>query len=1104
MLHGDEKKKNSPVIKWILYLFFIGVSWHMYAEISPDVLNQYKFKLENWTVERGLPHNAVLTILQSGDGYLWLGTLNGLARFDGERYVIFNAYNTKALKNDTVRALLEDRKGNLWIGTDGGLVKFHAGQFTYYTLPEIKSYSVFSLLEDSKKRLWIGTNGEGIFCKDGENITRYGTAEGLSDPFVRSLFEDQEKRIMASTDGGLNVIEDGKIRVFTREHGLLSNVIGSICQDRDQSLLIATQEGVNRYKDGKFTVFPLPREYAGKAITAFFKDRQDTLWFGVGGSGLLRFKDGKFTAIAAGEEHLKNLIYTIFEDNENSIWIGAADGGLNMLRSFKFVTISGSEGLSHDSVFSLFEDHERTLWVGTYEGLNQWKNGQNRILTVKDGLSHNAITALYEDQHKNLWIGTMGGGLNRFSNNEFTVFTQQKNGLTHDKVWSIHEDNQGDLWIGTSEGLNKFKNGRFTTYTTRDGLSHNFIRFIVPDNKNNLWIGTYGDGLNLYKNGKFRVFNTEHGLSNDMVLFIHIDDENVLWIATVKGLNRFKNNVFTSYSQEDGLFSESVRHILEDDDNRLWLGSSAGIFWVDKKELNDFALGEIDKINSHFYNRKDGMKSTTCFGGCQPPAIKTRDGRLWFSTLKGVTMVNPGQLTFNENPPRIVIETLIVDGEKIDTNRVVKSDPVVLSPGKKRFEFHYTALSFMNPQKARFKYKLEGYDKEWINAESQRNTIYTGLPAGDYCFRVTACNEDGFWNEDGTSLEFHLKPFFYKTTLFYILLISSIILVTYFGFRFRVRQLRARAKELKIQVELRTRDLQIAHDEIKESKQIIEEKNQHILDSIQYASKIQTAILSINDQMEKVLTDHFVIFRPRDIVSGDFFWFTHFEDKYFIAVADCTGHGVPGALLSMIGIMELNDFVNKKHIFDPALILHHLHLDFRRILQQERASTDTLDGMDVALCLMDMKKNKLTFAGAKRPLLMVTEKENQPDIEESIPGPEGEKRHKSISDEKYQLSLIKGDRKPIGGHQKEHSRIFKNFDFKINPNSYIYLLSDGLVDQVNHKEEKFGYRRLQSLLLSHSALTMAEQKKALIEEIKNFQGGEEQRDDITLVGIKLL
>jgi serine phosphatase RsbU (regulator of sigma subunit) len=364
---------------------------------------------------------------------------------------------------------------------------------------------------------------------------------------------------------------------------------------------------------------------------------------------------------------------------------------------------------------------------------------------------------------------------------------------------------------------------------------------------------------------------------------------------------------------------------------------------------------------------------------------------------------------------------------------------------------------------------LEGYDRDWIDVGNRRNKEYTNLPPGDYTFKVIACNSDGFWNPGGVSFSFYKKPHFYQTTWFYILTALFAIFAVFTGYRFRMRQLIAREKILSRLVGERTLELEM-------SRQIIEEKNRNILAGIEYAGTIQQAMLPLNEKMAKVLADYFVIFEPKAIVSGDFYWFHPMGDRYFIAAVDCTGHGVPGALLSMIGKILLDEILHEKQVTDPAALLAQLHFGVRTELKQEEKESKNRDGMDAALCMVDLKEGKLTFAGAKRPLYYVTGS---------------------------QLREIKGDSKSIGGPQKEEKRSFTNHNIDIHPDTVIYLTTDGFADQGDPGNRKFGTRRLKTFLETHAHMDMARQKELLLLELKKHRGTEEQRDDITVIGIKL-
>jgi serine phosphatase RsbU (regulator of sigma subunit) len=557
----------------------------------------------------------------------------------------------------------------------------------------------------------------------------------------------------------------------------------------------------------------------------------------------------------------------------------------------------------------------------------------------------------------------------------------------------------------------------------------------------------------------------------------------VIWIGTDKGLVRLKNSTLSRYTIECGLIENYVYSILEDDRGYIWLGGRNGISRVSKKELEHYSAGKINKVRPDWYNEKDGMKSRWCTrSGCE-----TRDGRFWFPTSMGIAMIDPNHI--ESTPLSTIIEKFIVDGKQINLK---SKKPVTLSPGKKRLEFYYTATSFINPQKITFRLKLKGFDKNWIDMGKARSTNYAGLAPGHYKFTVAACNPDGIWNKTGTSFSFYLKPHFYQTTWFYLLAVLFVLLAAFSIYRFRVRQLKNRQRELSALVELRTRDLkertlqlETAHHNLHQSKEIIETKNRHIIDSIRYAQKIQQAMLPSKEKMARELTDYFVVFKPKDIVSGDFYWFNVVENQYFIAVADCTGHGVPGALLSMIGYLMLNEAINEKRILDPARALSYLHRGFRSVLKQElnledNNTYDTYDGMDVGLCRIDLKVGKITFAGAGHSLFLVKDSK---------------------------LIEIKGNRKSIGGRQREEIRSFTNHQIDFSDidqkEIMIYMATDGFADQHNPGNQKFGTRRLRKFLQDYAHLDTSRQRETLLKALETHQVNEEQRDDITVIGIRL-
>ena len=505
-----------------------------------------------------------------------------------------------------------------------------------------------------------------------------------------------------------------------------------------------------------------------------------------------------------------NTPLSLFEDRERNLWVGTNGGGLNRFRDGSITTYASQEGLSSDVATSVYEDRRGNLWSGTIDGLNRMaKDGSITIYNVKDGLANMRATSIYEDQAGDIWIGTVGG-LNRLRNpsaapasrGRFETFST-RDGLAADTVTVVQGDRSGVLWIGSDgAGLSRLENGTFTTLTTADGLTSNFVTAIHEDSSGNLWIGTRGGGLNRRSNGRFTPFTTKQGLSSNSVSSIYEDGDGVLWIATRGGgLSRFKNGRFNTFGTRDGFFDDPVHQTLEDGEGNFWMSSNKGIFHVPKRQLDDFADGVATKIHGRVYGQADGMKSGESNGIGQPAGYRTRDGRLWFPTLKGVVMIDPAHLLRNMLPPPVYIQEVRVDRTMVPVAR-----PAIVPPGRGELEFHFTALSLVDRGRNRFKFRLEGFDPQWRET-SQPTVSYTNIPSGRYTFRVVASNNDGVWNETGAAFAFRLQPHFYQRWWFYSALALGFGGLLLAGHRVRVQHLQASGRELARRVEDRTKEL---------------------------------------------------------------------------------------------------------------------------------------------------------------------------------------------------------------------------------------------------------------------------------------------------------
>jgi signal transduction histidine kinase/ligand-binding sensor domain-containing protein/CheY-like chemotaxis protein/HPt (histidine-containing phosphotransfer) domain-containing protein len=797
-----------------LFLLLVVTSGVALALDPRKAIMQYNHDV--WQIENGLPQNSVVAIAQTDDGYLWFATSEGLTRFDGVRFTVFNKTNTPGIGHSRITALLKTHDGSLWIGTfSGGLTRLKNRQFTLYTSRfGLSSDIVTSLAEDTEGALWIGTDRGLSRWKDG-GFTVYTINNGLADDAILSLFADRDGTLWIGTKSGLTRFKDGRVNIYGSRDGFSGAPVSAIYRDHHDTLWIGTSDGLSRFNDGKFSTYTIKDGLPVNAVKTLTEDRDGNLWIGTQGGGLTRFRDGKFTTHTTREGLSDNLVEAVFEDREGSLWVGTWGGGLNRFKDGHLASFTTKDGLFGNLVFSVTEDRDGAVWIGGTGGVTRLKDGTPTTYTTKDGLPAERVLSVLAARDGAVWIGTQGGGLSRLKDGRFKTFTT-KDGLSSDFIRVLYQDKHGTLWIGVEDGgLNRFTDGRFTVYGTAAGLSNEHVLAIEESHDGSLWIGTRG-GLNRFKDGRFTVYTTLDGLSHNIVHSLHEDHDGALWIGTRGGgLNRFKDGRFTVITTDDGLFDNSAFRILEDEQENLWMSSNRGIFRVSKKDLNDVADGKVKSVTSIAFNAADGMGSNECNGGTQPAGWKTRDGRLWFPTIRGAVTIDPANLKFNQVGPPVVIEEIIADQLP-----AVPTGTLQVAPGQGDFEFHYTALSFLAPQKVLFKYKLEGFDKDWIDAGTRRVAYYTNIPPGAYRFHVIACNNDGVWNDAGATVEFELQPHVYQTYWFYVLSALALVALSFGTYRLRVRQMRRRQQELTVQVNARTKELR---QEIAEHKRTEEE-----------------------------------------------------------------------------------------------------------------------------------------------------------------------------------------------------------------------------------------------------------------------------------------
>lgn len=766
---------------------------------------------DNWRrqPQDGLPDNMVNCVVQDKEGYLWLATAYGLARFDGVRFTTYNKYNCNALTGNLVMTVFKDKEGVLWIGSGGGLARLKDGKMESLFKSSNTHDFVWTIYEDSKRNMWIGTEGAGIRClKDGK-LTNYSVKDGLASDFIRSICEDSEGALWIGTRKGLNRFKDGKFTIYTEKDGLPHNFVRALYRDSKGNLWLGTYGGgLCRWENNRFIVYTTKNGLSDEFVRTIYEDSRGTLWIGTR-KGLTRLTNGTFTVFCMTDEVSPyNLINSVCEDNEKNIWIGTESMGLIRLKEATFRSYTKRNGLADCETWCIYKDKRDILWVGMRDGLYYYKEGKFNHFTAGGDLFDYVIDSICEDNEGNLWVGTESRGLKRVKNGK--VFTYGKKEGLESSIRCLYADTDGVTWIGTYDaGLVCFKNGVFKTYTTKDGLSGNSIKALNKDRFGRLWIGT-DSSLDCFRDGIFTAYSTKNGFPGYNITVIYEDHEGTLWFGTNEnGLIRFKNEKFTAYTTREGLYNDAVYQVLEDQIGNLWLGCKRGISCVNKKELNDVAEGKKIQVTYKSYDEADGMATGECTGSdCQPSGAITADGKLWFTLAKGAAMVDPERIKKNTIPPRLRIEQLTVDNKTADIYPNTAKQKITYPPGVKDFVFNYTALSFYAPEKVEFKLMLEGFDNKWKYMDTRRTAYYTNIPPGKYRFVVMACNNDRVWNTTGASLDLVLKPYFYQTWWFFMLGGLGLIFLAFGAYRLRVKQLTNYKLELEKLVHKRTHQLE--------------------------------------------------------------------------------------------------------------------------------------------------------------------------------------------------------------------------------------------------------------------------------------------------------
>jgi ligand-binding sensor domain-containing protein/serine phosphatase RsbU (regulator of sigma subunit) len=1018
-----------------------------------------RYDLVIHATETGLAGNQVNDITQDSLGLLWIATDHGVSRFDGITFKNFTAKH--GLAENFCSTVLCDSQGNVWVGHQaGGVSVIKRDSIHHFNEGSgLANNEVHDIIQAKDGKIWVATFG-GISIYNGTTWRSITVAEGLSFNNVQALAQYDDESIWAGTYGaGVSVFNKEDVGYLHMGNGLVNNYVTSLVP-HDGNMLIGTLGGMSNWN--------------GQQFTSDFK----TI--------------GLFT----------NQINGLVVDDQDRIWLGTFNGAVRMSENQR-LSISEINGLPQNEVLEVFCDSESNIWLGTKAGLVRVRNLAFSHFSSTEELDIYP-SSLFADSKGNLWAGNEAGGVLEFDSEQFLMAFDDPDINDH-QISSIAEDDLGNLWFGTMDfgGLFQFDRKRFFIYSDEFGLADNYINCMVADKDGVLYIGT-PNGLSTHDGASFEVVYISDDFATNHITALEVMSDGSVLIGSKNGsVHRLQNEEVTRVEQirsnswitdfceysngicvatrEDGIWvnvDASTIHITEaqglptagvqlvfQSGNRLYAGCSQGIVQL---KLN------ADTILSKLFSLSEGYLG----GACKDAAVSSYEGVHFIGTEKGITRFNPSELNINNHQPQTQLTELQLSyqsvnwnakGFEVDANGFPKD--LILDYTDNNLRFYFRGINHHDPTGVRYKWKLEGLEKEWTPLSAQSEANYPGLAPGNYTFKLIACNENGFCNTQEMQFSFQITPPFWQALWFHISLSLVVVALTFFLIKRRERILIREKHILETTVLERTKEL-------REQKEIVEKQNTHITESIEYASNIQRAILPSAVEMKRAFKDHFVFYRPKDTVGGDFYWVYNKGDISWAAAADCTGHGVAGAFMSMIGSDLLNQIIIEKQLNDPSKVLDEMDKGIKLAFAQSAKEFESDQGMDVSLIRLDRKKNVLEFAGAQRPLYIFNN---------------------------GTLMELEGDRFSISCAEQRNAESFTKHTIDVKEGMVAYLFSDGIVDQFGGENgKKFMIRRMRDFLSANGHLPIEEQGKNLVRTFDDWKGTEhEQVDDVMLLTIQL-
>ncbi|MFH2095358.1 MAG: two-component regulator propeller domain-containing protein [Bacteroidota bacterium] len=1034
----------------------------------------YKFKF--YGIEQGLPEQFIYSIQQDNNGYLWIATGSGMAKFDGLSFIPYG--NQQDIYSNFINVSYIDSRNTIWLGHKNGSVSTIREMKTE---PLIHSGQVLSIIndikEDDRGKIWIASQSNGIIVTGPNENTKMLT-RGLEDVLVYSLQPVDEKIILLGTSDGLYFydIESGSL---TGAENTPNSAVFCIARDKKNCIWIGTEDegvfkcgGINEIKPEPFRP---DLEMDIYKIQQIYFDRAGNMWVSTFGNGIYKFSDA--LAIKSVDKPLifntRNGLTTdnvkcVFQDAEENIFIGTYGEGLASLVDDYFTFYGNSDLAYSNNIQSVFSD-DKNIWLGTDNSLIEiaqdsveiWKN-----IDLSGTMQIDKITSIYKDVAQSLWLGTESNGLFRY---DIAENKAEKIYLSEDQLTNSINfiDGYGNhLWIATRNGVVRYNtiSGETFIYNTSNGLPHNNINHLFLDINERIWISTQSNDLFVITPDyiiKYKISN------NNEILKINAITQNKdgrIWIATYgNGVYVYDNKSFVNFNTFQGLKSNYCYNIIHDENSNIWVGHRQGLSRI-----------------SHNGSIKTFGKTEGIMGDCNKNAVyKDIQGRIWFGTTSGVVQYNYLKDRKNKVAPATNI-TAVYFSDQL----VAYAEGVSMPYGAYKLNIEFIGISHSDPKGVKYRYMLKGFDLDW-NETYDRRAFYNRIEDGEYEFLIKSCNCDGLCNDVPVSLKITIAPPIWKKTWFIILAFLLVVYIIYLIIKIREKNHRKLQEYLQKTLDERTREvveqkeeIEMQRDKLEQANQELKSKNKDITDSINYAQRIQAAILPQSHILEKQFPESFIFYRPRDIVSGDFYWFERIGNRFVIVCADATGHGVPGAFMSLISITLIKDFLKNEETATPGKLLSLLDEEIRFTLSQEKEtiSRTPTDGLDVSICEICLDSHNIVLASAMRPVYIHTG---------------------------GRFIYLKGSRFPIGGvHTK--AKAFREEKLPLGKGDTIYLFSDGYPDQFGGDSgKKMKMVRFRNILEKAVAKDMHEQHRIVEHEFDTWRGDYGQVDDVLFMGIKI-